>query len=482
MVDVAGSWLKSSMDPMKCLERHRRRQRDSRRGLRCGYLLLLLQTAFLMSISRCINASSSLTPFNTLTSLRGGGIQELPRSNRRMDASSLLQNRGGSAEAVTQKQSDEGEYEYYYSAVNGERIAAEGKYSKYVKFSQGGEVNNEPKKAAKNDIKQMKIASLLSIAFHIINQTINVATAGFVASGYFGASSATIMIRKLNEVLSKLPSVLVDDPEKLSILTNEKYQLTSLTTLGYLLLHTLGILSNEPVSLTSDISFLSILWSYSKIVNAQVGGFIGCTHLTLSIVSLLLGNRRLINALDNLGNMRYQKLDHDPKYVDPTSEERVIQYIDPTKVKRVSREPVVLVSGQSNQVTAILAKVLNALSLLIAWPQLFMGVYMIGCILVSFERHYWLKNVGQFIHWLGGGIGSSGSLGTMSIRKVSNRLVALYWVIGITKSWLHMGGLMNSKFLLACVGAMYTFNYVVRDVHKRNAVKQASGIMISTFL
>ena len=303
----------------------------------------------------------------------------------------------------------------------------------------GGETSNNNYmqnvvNAGSNEIehnaKLHHLSKMLSFMFLIIDQTINVSSAAFVASGYFGALVASWMIRKIHRALPILMtnSYIVGNN---SGGTNGdagwgivgsllgKYRLTSLATIGFVLLHTSGIQSQDETGFgqTSDAVFVIIMWYYSRGINPIIGGMIGCAHIALSIISMILGNRRLINSLDHLGDIRLERLGQYGNEEDIEND----PYIDPIKYERVSKEPVIVAGESSNKITKIIAQVMDSASLLITFPQTFLGLYMYGMLndmLLNDNDKSELLNCWEL---------DTG----FCLLKLSTRLVALHWIVAI---------------------------------------------------
>ena len=287
--------------------------------------------------------------------------------------------------------------------------------------------------AGSNEIEhnaKYHLSKILSFIFLMIDQTINVASAAFVASGYFGALVASWMIRKMHRALPILiskgyivgnNSVGTNGDAGWGIVSSllGKYRLTSLATIGFALLRASGIQSDQDgFGQISDAVFVTIMWYYSRGVNPVIGGMIGCAHIALSISSIVLGNRRLINSLDHLGDIRLEKLgqygDEEEIENDP--------YVDPIKYERVSKEPVIVAGESSNKITKIIAQNMDSASLLITFPQTFLGLYMFGMLndmLNDVEKselfNCWKLDTG------------------FCLLKLSTRLVALHWIVAIIK-------------------------------------------------
>lgn len=273
-------------------------------------------------------------------------------------------------------------------------------------------VKRESNKPASTD------TNVVSTILLIIDQTINLSSAAFVASGFFGAFVASYMISKLHQII---PTLTSSDGLLGSIINNDAIsiqykihtnvilpRLTVLTIIGMLLLNVIpGIQINNSFGRLSDISFIAILWTYSRRSDPIMGGLIGFTHLTISILSNILGNRRLINSLDHLQDIRLKSLSNELREYE--------DYVDPAKKERVSRKPVIVAGGDESwntKFTLLISKVMNSASFLVVWPQLFLGLYML--------------------------LGCFTDVGNMRIGMLSNRLVALYWGIALVKMVLHL--------------------------------------------
>jgi len=402
----------------------RRRQQHHRRG---G---LMLQAAIVMTSINIANAS--LFPGPPSSSSSSSRMMDVPvigqdhtmsnidgvlfsknRTSKQGRKRWITSIRGGSS-------SNKGTIDAAPAALN--------EYSDKIQGNKGGFIQSSP---------------ILSIAVLIINESINVACAATVISGYFGAWIASWMVTKAHKLLPILSNNGIVSGESDNLLLG-KYRLTTLASIGFLILHTTGIQSNSKCSRLSDASFVAILWTYSHIVNPTLGGVIGCTHILLSVLSTILGNRKLINALDHLGDLRFKKL--------PQGEEDI--YIA-SKLDRIPKVPVVTFEPK-RKFKAAIASMMGSASVLIVFPQYFLGLYMLGCTLVSwsstkqFEGRW--KRFEKFVQWLSEeicvsydkngrldcGIDSAVAGDSMNECldpwKVSKRLVALYWIIALTKT------------------------------------------------
>eukprot|EP00984_Skeletonema_dohrnii_P007300 scaffold2645_cov96-Skeletonema_dohrnii-CCMP3373.AAC.6 len=140
--------------------------------------------------------------------------------------------------------------------------------------------------------------SILSTITTIIAQSLNVATAAFVGSGYVGCYIASLIIQQLQQC--KLSNIA--DNSNGNVLG--KWKWTILATITHILHH------NHSSSIKNP-TFLATLWIYSHLVNPTLGGLIGCTHVLLGGLSSLLGSQVVINRLSDLMDVRLPPLDED---------------------------------------------------------------------------------------------------------------------------------------------------------------------------
>lgn len=296
----------------------------------------------------------------------------------------------------------------------------------------------------------MRPSSVASAAALVVTQSLSVAGAAVVLSGCFGAWVASWMVGRLHGALPALANHAVagggggvgSDGELLG-----KYRWTTLASVGFLLLHALGARSLDAFARASDASFVALLWAHSRAVDPLLGGAIGCAHVSLGFLSLLLESPTLQDALDGLGGVRLKHLGQYAGGDDP--------YVAPGE-GRLARAPV-LTSGPRGRIGASIADAMGSVSLLVSFPQHCLGLYLLGSTLVAWssgERFGggW-KRFGKWVQWLGEGMcvghSENGELqcgidavtaadDVMSQRidtwKLSKRLVALYWVIALAKA------------------------------------------------
>eukprot|EP00985_Skeletonema_marinoi_P024692 scaffold17398_cov155-Skeletonema_marinoi.AAC.19 len=139
---------------------------------------------------------------------------------------------------------------------------------------------------------------ILSTITTIIAQSLNVATAAFVGSGYVGCFIASLIIQQLQQC--KLSTNIGSSNNNML----GKWKWTILATITHILHH------NHSSSIKNP-TFLATLWIYSHIVNPTLGGLIGCTHVLLGGLSSLLGSQVVINQLSDLMDVRLPPLDED---------------------------------------------------------------------------------------------------------------------------------------------------------------------------
>ena len=317
------------------------------------------------------------------------------------------------------------------------------------------------------------VASVVSM---VVVQSLNVACAALVVSGTFGACVASWMITEIRArfLPTMMAATLPSASPRYSWIDNE-YRWTALATLGSLLL-----LSSSPRLRSfsiDDVSFVAILWAYSRIVDPTLGGAIGIAHVALGMASAVLGNPKIGNAIGRLGDARYGKLEDD--------EEGSTSYVDPTRHERRSRAPVVLASGTGSAIASGIASGMGSASLLAVSPRHSLGLYMLGSTLASMFSsslegggvggggrggraaalwrpiggwaRWWLLGeeggtttsdgssglgggaavvVAAAAAWLDGGDGGGSVMGALAPPRWgrSGRLLALYWTIAITKA------------------------------------------------
>ena len=323
------------------------------------------------------------------------------------------------------------------------------------------------------------MASLLSksssIILSILATTINIACGAFVSSGYFGAYFASMILRTIHH-LDILPSMVTMtannektdgggayniEPTKnkllLPRLVEGKYHWTSIATLLSILLHVVIACTDSTPnnysihSLIDNASFTTILWVYSHMVDPFLGGAIGIAHVALGGLSMMLGNHRLRTTVYRLGGVwRLKKLNqyNIPGGGKGGGDEDDV-YIDPLKAMRPVREPV-LISTSAPMASAI-ANGMGSASVLLVFPQYFLGLYMLGSSFISWWSNYRQSNNGNYfisrlVRWLseGGTLscarysgGCDGLRGHFdSPWKLATRLVALYWMTVLSKTML----------------------------------------------
>ncbi|KAL9190624.1 hypothetical protein ACHAXT_000330 [Thalassiosira profunda] len=270
-------------------------------------------------------------------------------------------------------------------------------------------------------------SSILSIVWLVVSQSINVAAAVCVVSGYFGAWAASWLVDRLRR--HYLPTVAENAAGggESNSLFQGRYGLTTIASVGLLLLHVTGLQPNTTHSRASDAAFAGILLTYSHLVDPVFGGMIGCAHVALGVLSTILGSPLLVYGLDALRNVRFRKLGQYVGKEDPYVSDRA---------ERISLVPVVQTRPR-NEFVASITNLMGSASLLLAFPQYFLGLYMLGGVLVSWsssKRLNW-RFLERLTQWLGEGIRVSFDEATTgSIGKSSSRLMVLYWTLFLAKT------------------------------------------------
>eukprot|EP00984_Skeletonema_dohrnii_P004863 scaffold1709_cov74-Skeletonema_dohrnii-CCMP3373.AAC.7 len=159
-------------------------------------------------------------------------------------------------------------------------------YNKRLKLVRGGNII-------------LSSSPILSTITTIIAQSLNVATAAFVGSGYVGCYIASLIIQQLQQC--KLSTNIANNSNS-SMLGKWKWAILATIT---------HILHNNHSSSIKNPTFPATLWIYSHLVNPTLGGLIGCTHVLLGGLSSLLGSQVVINQLSDLMDVRLPPLDED---------------------------------------------------------------------------------------------------------------------------------------------------------------------------
>ncbi len=320
------------------------------------------------------------------------------------------------------------------------------------------------------------MTSLLSKSSSVILSTlatsINIACGAFVSSGYFGAYFASMILRTIH--LNILPDIVTMTAKKektvgggayieptsnklllLLQLVEGKYHWTSIATLLSILLHVViaftdSTPNNYIHSLIDNASFMTILWVYSHMVDPILGGAIGMAHVALGGLAMMLGNHRLRTTVYRLGGEWRLKNLNQYNIVGGKEGGDDDVYIDPLKAMRPVRVPV-LISTSAPMATAI-ANGMGSASVLLVFPQYFLGLYMLGSSFISWwsnNRQSNNGNISRLVRWLSEGItlsrarysrmttGGCGLGGHIdSPWQLVTRLVALYWLTVLSKTML----------------------------------------------
>lgn len=328
-----------------------------------------------------------------------------------------------------------------------------------------GANNNDPKPTITHYLNSVPVdtisgdsrkPSILSVAILIVTQSLNIASAAFVVSGYFGAYAASWTVEKMHKLL--LPALsnnsLLSGGEGggTDNLLVGKYRLSIVATIGILLLHVTGIQPNTIHSRLSDAAFAAILWTYSHLVDPLLGGLIGVAHVSLGIVSTVLSHPSVLDAVEGYSNkdVRLRRLG---QYADPDGDKYV-------RVRDRTPTTPVVTGGPGDEVGANIANAMGSASILLVFPQYFLGLYVLAGVLASRAGGASMSSTStpssrrfrRWARWLGEGMvcagnggpggcaaaavvdGASSPGGDANPWKVSGRLVALYWIIALAKA------------------------------------------------
>jgi hypothetical protein len=228
---------------------------------------------------------------------------------------------------------------------------------------------------------------------------------------------------------------------------NNEYRWTALATLLGLPLSAHSS-SRYSSSYYDDFTSVAILWSYARFVDPIFGGVLGCARAFLGMLSTILGNARIGDAIGGLGDARYEKLSDD------------VAYVDPTRFVRPSRDPILLTNDVGRRwnrgrggggIAARMASGMGSASLLVVSTRQFLGLYLLGGTVASlwpylgkggYSGRILRGTVGEWSRWWllgeagtdGGDVVGDGGSGTFLPWRLSKRLLALYWMITLSKT------------------------------------------------
>ena len=212
--------------------------------------------------------------------------------------------------------------------------------------------------------------SILSTITTIVTQSLNIATAVLIGSGYVGCYIASLIIQQLQHYCTT--------PTTTAINSNNggngiwKWKWTILATLTHILSNISNNNNNNSNTMKNPI-FLPTLWAYSHYVNPILGGLIGCTHLLIGGLSSLLGSHTVIHQFSDFMNVRLPPLDDDGNM--SYTIDTFIQQHETKKMKNVVME--------------VVGRVCSSLGILTSFPRDCLSLYLgIGAVLTwvsSFE-------------------------------------------------------------------------------------------------
>ena len=289
-------------------------------------------------------------------------------------------------------------------------------YSSRLKLVRGG-----------SNIILSSSSPILSTITTIIAQSLNVATAAFVGSGYVGCYIASLIIQQLQQC--KLSTNIANNSSNINMLG--KWKWTILATITHILHN-----NHNHSSSIKNPTFLATLWIYSHLVNPTLGGLIGCTHVLLGGLSSLLGSQVVINQLSDLMDVRLPPLDEDGNM------SYNVHNFDRAREESKS----VLVD--------VLVRVMSSLSIFTSFPRDCLSLYLgVSALLTWASSSLDLKSNSSGMMWkvvseqwmpwwidglFGDVIGEDSAAATavamaVDTKTVTMRLFTLHWIIMLVK-------------------------------------------------
>lgn len=225
-------------------------------------------------------------------------------------------------------------------------------------------------------------SSILSKSLFVINQTVNIATAALVGSGFLGSWFASFIICKLQKLAVSSPM------RNYSIsnvgIVNRKWSLTIASCSVYFLMKLRGIIHTivtrkalDSIIRASDLGVLLAIWAYSKIVDPVSGGLIGCGYVSLELFATVMSSGAA-SLLSELAAFRLTPLDSEGK---------------------LQSGPRMEFQSSSNlQVRESIAQALSSMSLLTSMPRYFLTLYLISSTILDLIDQRDGK-LGELISW-----------------------------------------------------------------------------------
>jgi hypothetical protein len=254
--------------------------------------------------------------------------------------------------------------------------------------------------------------SLLSKILFVFNQTLNIGTGALVGSGFLGSWIASVIIWKLQKLAMTLDSNTSD-----ATLFKSKWSLTIASCGVYFVMKCQGIIARifsgntiDLLSAASDLGVLLSFWMYSSIVDPKVGGLVGCSYVTLELMSSLIGSRAIVNMLGKLRMFRLAPLDENGNMVNSLDKH----------------------TASNLPVREAISHAISSVPLIATIPQYFLTLYLISCTLLQFVPKNDVKWFRGITSWLQVGYPSKE---TVNIHPwdLSLQLFALHISIMATK-------------------------------------------------
>jgi hypothetical protein len=300
---------------------------------------------------------------------------------------------------------------------------------------------------------------LLSTIFTIVAQTLNVATAAIVASGYLGCWIASFIIQQLHH--HQHQQLILSGSDILHQVKTWKW--TICATITHILFNNNNNNNNIlQMKNTNSLVFLLSLWIYSYMVNTTLGGYIGCTHVILGVISSVMGSSLIINRVSDFMNVRLPPLDDNDNGGSDDDDNDSSMLLKKSSLSR-EEEKSSRGSSSSSSVSVredVLVRFMSSLSIFTSFPQDCLSLYLGSSALITWVSSLDLnssssssssqlgmmvwKVVGEkWLPWCMDGlvgnhdmIGKDGATTTMMVietKSVSMRLFALHVIIMLIK-------------------------------------------------
>ena len=259
--------------------------------------------------------------------------------------------------------------------------------------------------------------SILSKSLFVVNQTINVATAGLVGSGLLGSWIASIIICKLQKLstLSSLNNTSGVSGCPIFSIVNRKWCLTITSCGAYFMMkckRIIGAISTRSalnsLVVLNDIGVLCAIYLFSNVAkNPVLGGLLGCSYVSLEVLASLTSGTAT-GVLNELLSFRLTPLDEDGSIVEP---------------EQISNHKSIYSSARE-----IISHAFSSMSLLASMPQYFLILYLLSNITLQLASKHDQKGVS--ISWLYSGLlGNASEHAALKPWDISLRLLVVHFAL-----------------------------------------------------